>query len=126
MPGSDDENLPRTFLELKYLMARKKSGLTKRTEKVARFAFANPRDMAFYSETGLARACEVSVSTVHRFVTFLGFKSYEAFRRLFREELREMARQSSALREPPAARSAAPAALPGSDTGSVRPGNWMY
>ncbi|PIO96138.1 MurR/RpiR family transcriptional regulator [Pleomorphomonas carboxyditropha] len=108
MPCLEDENLPRTLLELKYLMARKANGLTKRTEKVARFTFANPGDMAFYSETRLARACGVSTSTVYRFVSFLGFKSYETFRELFRKELREIARRPSALREPPAARPAAP------------------
>lgn len=95
MPVIEDKTLPKNLLELKNLVARRKGEFTKSFEKMARFAFANPGDMAFYSRPKLAGICGVSVSTVQRFVTSLGFKSYGDFRALFRAELREITRRLS-------------------------------
>ena len=84
-PGSP----PKTLNALKNNIARRKGQLSRKLERLVRFALDHPHDVAFYSAPRLAETCGVSNATVQRLVAFFGFRSYSDLRELFRDDLRE-------------------------------------
>lgn len=55
-------------------------------QKMARFVMKEPSKIALYPIRQIADLANVSTSTVIRFVSLLGFESYQAFRDAFRED----------------------------------------
>lgn len=56
-------------------------------QKVARFVLKEPSKIALYPIRQIADLAQVSTSTVIRFVSMLGYESYQAFRDALREDL---------------------------------------
>jgi DNA-binding MurR/RpiR family transcriptional regulator len=57
------------------------------TQKVARFVLKEPSKIALFPIRQIAELANVSTSTVIRFVSMLGFDSYQSFRDALREDL---------------------------------------
>lgn len=62
--------------------------MSQRAQRVARFVLEKPEDMALLPAAQVAERLDVSESTVTRFATQLGYKSYPAFRRDLQSEIR--------------------------------------
>ena len=85
---------PASLDALHDLIVKREIPLRGRAAQVLRFAIENPLDIALGTTVSISQKCQVSVATVVRLVTRLGFHSFAEFRELFRKACRETASRS--------------------------------
>ena len=70
-------------------IAEKMPNMSKAQEKIAKYILSNPNRTPFLTVEKLAKFSGVSIATITRFVTFLGYKGYPDFLRDTQESIQE-------------------------------------
>lgn len=70
-------------------MAEKIPNMSKSQEKIAEYILSSPNSMPFLTVEKLAKLSGVSIATVTRFVTFLGYKGYPEFLKDTQESMQQ-------------------------------------
>jgi len=84
----DGSARPTTIQDLKGLVLSKAVVLPGQLERVARFAFERPEDVALGTIQSISTSCKVSPRTVMRLAYAFGFDSFREFKVLFQTHLR--------------------------------------
>lgn len=82
---------PKSLLELKCLIAKRRIVLPERLECVARQVLTEPELVAFGSAAMIARKCNVSETTVLRLPKHFGLQAFKDLKHLFQSHLRDAA-----------------------------------
>lgn len=78
---------PQEFDQLKDMIARRYSTLSRQLQKIARFALEYPNDFALETVAALANRVEVQPSSVVRFAQALGYDGFSDMQQVFRTHL---------------------------------------
>jgi len=89
MEHSHLQAAPRSFEELKFLVAEGKVRLPRQLYRIMLKAIDGPDLIAFGSTHEVAAVCSVSPTTVSRLARHLGLKSFKELKTLFREPFRQ-------------------------------------
>lgn len=87
-PTDGMDGTPESFDALRQALVNGRFKLPKRLAQVARFAMANPDEIAFGTAASIAERADVQPSTLVRFAQALGFQGFTDLQSLFRERLR--------------------------------------
>ncbi|WP_029375504.1 MurR/RpiR family transcriptional regulator [Oceanicola sp. S124] len=82
---------PRSFDELRQMIAAKPGELPRRLSQAAQFALANPDDIALGTAASVATAAGVQPSTLIRLAQHFGYQGFSDFQTVFRERLKSRA-----------------------------------
>jgi DNA-binding MurR/RpiR family transcriptional regulator len=80
-------NAPRTYDDLRTLIARKHPDLSDRLRRIAEFAVQHPNDMALKTVAGLAESIGVQPSSIIRFANGFGYDGFSEMQQVFRSRL---------------------------------------
>ncbi len=83
------EPAPRDLKAVRALIEARLARLPKRLSQVARFALANPQEIAFGTVSGVATLASVQPSTLVRFAQSLGYAGFTDLQAVFRSHARE-------------------------------------
>lgn len=79
-------------------VAEKMPSMSKAQEKIAKYILSHPNSIPFLTVEKLASLSGVSIATVTRFVTFLGYKGYPEFLKETQETIKEQVKSSERLK----------------------------
>ena len=79
-------------------IAEKMPNMSKAQEKIAKYILSNPNRTPFLTVEKLAKFSGVSIATITRFVTFLGYKGYPDFLRDTQESIQEQVTNSERIK----------------------------
>lgn len=79
-------------------IAEKMPNMSKAQEKIAKYILSNPNRTPFLTVEKLAKFSGVSIATITRFVTFLGYKGYPDFLRDTQESIQEQVTNSEKIK----------------------------
>ena len=79
-------------------IAEKMPNMSKAQEKIAKYILSNPNRTPFLTVEKLAKLSGVSIATITRFVTFLGYKGYPDFLRDTQESIQEQVTNSEKIK----------------------------
>lgn len=79
-------------------IAEKMPKMSKAQEKIAKYILSNPNRTPFLTVEKLAKFSGVSIATITRFVTFLGYKGYPDFLRDTQESIQEQVTNSERIK----------------------------
>lgn len=79
-------------------IAEKIPNMSKAQEKIAKYILSNPNTTPFLTVEKLAKLSGVSIATITRFVTFLGYKGYPDFLRDTQESIQEQVTNSERIK----------------------------
>lgn len=82
---------PRTFEELRDLVATRQSSLPKRLAQAAKFALAHPDEIALGTAASIAGAADVQPSTLVRLAQHLGYEGFSDLQAVFLDRLKNRA-----------------------------------
>lgn len=88
MTDIDGSARPKTIPDLKDIVRTRTIVLPEQLEKVARFAFERPDEIAFGTIQSISNSCAVSPRTVLRLANAFGFAHFRDFKALFQAYLR--------------------------------------
>lgn len=80
-------NAPRTYDDLRTLIARKHPDLSDRLRRIAEFAVQHPNDMALKTVAALADSIGVQPSSIIRFANGFGYAGFSEMQQVFRSRL---------------------------------------
>lgn len=80
-------------------VAEKMPSMSKAQEKIAKYILSHPNSIPFLTVEKLASFSGVSIATVTRFVTFLGYKGYPEFLKETQETIKEQVKSSERIRK---------------------------
>ncbi|MDE1907037.1 MAG: MurR/RpiR family transcriptional regulator [Rhodospirillales bacterium] len=89
MPSADIPQAPSSFAALRHALLERQGSLPKRLAQVARFALAQPDEMALGTVAELAAAAGVQPSALVRFAQALGYSGFSDLQQVLRARLRE-------------------------------------
>ena len=78
---------PRTYEDLRSLIARKHPELSDRLRRIAEFAVQHPNDMALKTVAALADSIGVQPSSIIRFANGFGYDGFSDMQQVFRLRL---------------------------------------
>ncbi|UVC06802.1 MurR/RpiR family transcriptional regulator [Rhizobium sp. TH2] len=81
---------PTTIQDLKGLVLSRTVVLPGQLERVARFAFERPEEIAFGTIQSISLSCDVAPRTVLRLANAFGFERFRDFKTLFQEHLKRL------------------------------------
>lgn len=79
-------------------VAEKMPSMSKAQEKIAKYILSHPNSIPFLTVEKLASLSGVSIATVTRFVTFLGYKGYPEFLKETQETIKEQVKSSERIK----------------------------
>ncbi|MBQ3422383.1 MAG: MurR/RpiR family transcriptional regulator [Romboutsia sp.] len=79
-------------------VAEKMPSMSKAQEKIAKYILSHPNTIPFLTVEKLASLSNVSIATVTRFVTFLGYKGYPDFLKETQETIKEQVKSSERIK----------------------------
>lgn len=79
-------------------VAEKIPSMSKAQEKIAKYILSHPNSIPFLTVEKLASLSGVSIATVTRFVTFLGYKGYPEFLKETQETIKEQVKSSERIK----------------------------